>query len=66
MKSDKPWVKALAINMMERHRDYYPVDALDPEGCFYNNQIGNCGLDCPKYISGNCEIEDEINEVTDI
>jgi len=52
MKTDKPWDMALAINMLERHKDYYPAGALDPESCFYNGQIGNCGHDCPKYISG--------------
>lgn len=48
---------------LERNKDYYPADAMNKDSCFYNGQIGNCGLDCPTLICGKCQIEDEIIEV---
>ena len=56
-------LQTLAILDLERNKDHYPADALDKESCFYNGQIGNCGLECPTFILGNCSIEDEVTEV---
>ena len=55
-------IKSIAAWDLERSKDYYPADALDKDGCFYNGQIGNCGSKCPCYLLGNCPVEDEIPE----
>jgi hypothetical protein len=55
-------LQALAVLDLERNKDYYPADAMDKESCFYNGQIGNCGLECPTFINGKCTIEDEVIE----
>lgn len=54
-------IQSLAAWDLERKKDYYPADALDNDSCFYNGQIGNCGLDCPCYILGKCPVEEEID-----
>lgn len=56
-------LRDLASWDLERHKDYYPAEAMDKDGCFYNGQIGNCGSECPRYQNGNCLIEDEIAEL---
>lgn len=55
-------LQALAAWDLERNKDYYPADAMDKESCFYNGQIGNCGLECPAFMNGKCTIEDEVIE----
>lgn len=55
-------IKSLAAWDLERNKDYYPAEAMDKDSCFYNGQIGNCGLDCPCFIGGDCPVEGEIQE----
>jgi hypothetical protein len=45
---------------LEKHQDYYPAEALNEDGCFYNGQIGRCGRECPCFLNGNCPAADEI------
>jgi hypothetical protein len=59
-------LKSLAAWDLERNKDYYPADAMNKDGCFYNGQIGNCGLECPSYLSGDCPIEDEVKERAEV
>jgi hypothetical protein len=47
---------------LERHRNNYPAGALDKDSCFYNAQIGNCGVECPCYLLGNCPVEAEVKD----
>ena len=56
----------LASLDLERNKDHYPADAMDKESCFYNGQIGNCGLECPAFINGECTIADEVIEACGI
>lgn len=61
MKEKDKAIQSLATWDLERKKDYYPADALDNDSCFYNDQIGNCGLDCHCYILGKCPVEEEID-----
>lgn len=58
---DKSLMKLAALDL-ERNKDYYPADAMNKDGCFYNGQIGNCGLECPCYLSGNCPAKADVQE----
>ena len=53
-------LRSLAAWDLERHKKYYPADAMDKDSCFYNGQIGNCGTGCPCYQLGKCPVEEEI------
>jgi len=58
-------LKSLAAWDLERNKDYYPAEALDKDGCFYNAQIGNCGKNCLAYLLEKCPIPEEIEETDD-
>ena len=60
--TDNDALKSLAEWDLLRNKDNYPADALDANSCFYNGQVGNCGVNCICYINGDCQIEDEIEE----
>ena len=55
-------IRNFAIWDLKRNRDYYPAGAIDPEGCFYNGQIGDCNTGCPQFLRGGCPVEDEVKE----
>lgn len=55
-------MRDLAAWDLERNKDYYPAGAMDEESCFYNGQIGNCNIECPCFLLGNCPVEDEVND----
>lgn len=48
--------------LLKKDKDYYPADALDKDSCFYNGQIGNCGINCPSFKQKKCENEKEVLE----
>ncbi len=50
MKKDDKRLRDLASWDLERNKDYYPADAMNKDGCFYNGQIGNCGTECPCFF----------------
>ena len=53
-------LQCLAAIDLLRHKDNYPAFATDKEGCFYNGQVGNCGVKCPCLLLGKCPEEAEI------
>jgi hypothetical protein len=55
-------LRGLAAWDLERNKDYYPAGAMNKDGCFYNGQIGNCGLECPCFINGGCPVEADVLE----
>jgi len=51
---------SLAAHALFRDRDYYPADSLDKESCFFNGQIGRCGINCLCFLNSNCPEESEV------
>ena len=56
----------MKIGTLERHKDYYPAEAMDSNSCVHNGLIGNCGAACPCYEIGGCPVEDEVNEALEV
>ena len=61
-KSNEEAIRALTEHSLRRNKDHYPPGALDEEHCFFNGQMGDCGLECKAYILGNCPSPEEIEE----
>lgn len=40
--------------------DLFPNLPKGAPACYEIGMLGNCGNKCPIYLSGNCEVEEEI------
>lgn len=52
----------LTIEHFKKDKDKYPASAFDKDSCFYNGQIGNCGTECPRFLSKSCDEYEEISK----
>lgn len=43
---------------MSKLSDHYPILT----GCDLHSQSGECGIECPEFVAGNCHIEEEIRK----